>query len=152
MDEAEPPPPRIQRLDPAGGSRGRNRPEHIVANGLLHLRALHIHDRRFARDRNRLFEGPDFQFTVHRRDERAGDFNPLALDGTETRQCERHGIGARTQVDNPVLAGRVGDDGSDFFNQRGAGGFDRHAWQDAARSVLDDAGNGPGKLCVGRRR
>ena len=38
---------------------------------------------------------------------------------------------------------------ADLFNQHRAGGFDRHAWQHAARRVPDDAGDGG--LRIGRR-
>ena len=79
-----------------------------------------------------------------------GQLDAFALDGAEARQRERHRVGARPQVDDPVLAGVVADDRADFFNQHRAGGFDRHTRQHAARRVLDDAGNGG--LRIGRRR
>ena len=75
---------------------------------------------------------------------------PFAFHGTEPGQRERHGIGAGPEIDDAVLAGGVGDDRPDLFNQDGAGGFHRHARQDAARGVPDDAGDRG--LCIGRRR
>ena len=74
----------------------------------------------------------------------------FALDGAEAGQRERHRVGAGPQIDDAVLAGVVADDRPDFLNQDRAGGFDRHAGQDAARRVLDDAGDG--RLRIGRRR
>ena len=89
-------------------------------------------------------------FTVATND--AGQLDAFAPDGAEARQRERHRIGAGPQIDDAVLARVVGDDRADLFDQRRAGGFDRHARQDAARVVLDDAGNGSGELCGGCRR
>ena len=74
---------------------------------------------------------------------------PSRFTALNPGSVEGHGIGARPKIDDAVLAGVVGDDRPDLFNQDGAGGFHRHARQDAARRVPDDAGDG--RLCIGRR-
>ena len=43
-------------------------------------RARHVHDRRFAADRDRLRHGANFQILVHGRDERAGQHDAFTLD------------------------------------------------------------------------
>ena len=70
------------------------RPDGIVSSDLpvhhaLARRALHVHDRRFTGDGDRLFERTDPHVGVHRRDERAGQLDAFALDGVEARQRER---------------------------------------------------------------
>jgi len=44
---------------------------------------------------------------------------PSRFTGGEARQRERHRVRAGTQVDDAVLAGAVGDDGADVFDQWG---------------------------------
>ena len=61
---------RNQGLNAGGVPRAGNRREDVLAHRLLHLRALHVDDRRFAGDGDRLFEGADLQFAVDRGDER----------------------------------------------------------------------------------
>ena len=88
-------------------------------------------------------ERADFQIGVDRRDERAGQLDAFALHRAETGQRERDGIGAGPQIDDSILAGVVADDGANFFDERGAGGFHRDAGHHGARRVLDDPGDGP---------
>ena len=72
--------------------------------------------------------------TVRR--ERAGQLDAFALDGAEAGQRERHGVGARPQIDDAVLAGAVGDGGADFLDQHRAGRFDGDAGQHGAGASL----------------
>ena len=50
--------PRHQRLNAGGASRRRDRRQHFLVDDVLHARALHVDDRRFAGDGHGLFEAP----------------------------------------------------------------------------------------------
>ncbi len=78
-------------------------------------------------------------FTVETKS--AGSNESFALDRGESGQRERHGIGARPQVDDAVLAGTIADGRPDFLDQLRARCFDGHAGQDCPRRVSDDARN-----------
>ena len=65
--------------------------------------ALHVHDRRFASDRDRFLEGADAHLGVDGRRERAGQIDAIPLDGVEAGQRERDGVGAGPQLGDPVL-------------------------------------------------
>src|SRR5206468_3758253 len=85
--------PRDESLNAAARSRRGNRRENVLTHGLLGADALHVDDRRLARDRNRLFERADLQVGIDRRHEGAADLDPFALDGAEAGQGKRHRIG-----------------------------------------------------------
>ena len=134
--------PGDQRGDAGRVARHRDRGDDVLADRLLNFHALHVDDRRFAGDRDRLFEGADFQVAVDGGDEGASQLDAVALDGAEARQREGDRVGAGTEIDDAVLAGVVADDRADFFNQHRAGRFNRYAGKHATGGVLDDAGNG----------
>ena len=134
--------PGHERLDAGGASRRRDRRQDVLVDDGLHARALHVDDRRLAGDGDRLFEAADAQVGVDRGDEVAAQLDALALDGAEAGQRERHRVGARTKIDDAILAGVVADDRARLLDQDRAGGFDRHAWQHGAGRIADDAGDG----------
>ena len=88
-------------------------------------------------------------FTVATNSPRSSTFSRLTT--LKPGQRERHQIRARAQIDNPVLAGVVGDDRTDFFDQGRTGGLHRDAWQDGAGRVVDHAGNGGLRCCCRRK-
>ena len=108
----------------------------------LHPRALDVDDRRFAGDRDRLFERADSQIGVDRGDEVAAQLDAFALHRVETGQRERHGVGAGTKIDDAILTGVVADDRAVLLDQDGTGRFNRDARQHRAGRILDDAGDG----------
>ena len=64
-----------------------------------------------------------------------------------------HVVGAGPQLDDPVCAGAVGDDGARLFDEGRAGGLDGDARQEGPRCVPYDAGNATGgRLCQERNR
>ena len=79
---------------------------------------------------------PDLQIGVDVGREPGVQLDALAPDGAETRQRERHRVGAGPQVDDLVPAVRVGDDGPDLFDERRARRFDGHAGQHGPGRIL----------------
>ena len=77
---------------------------------------------------------------------------PVALDGAESRQRECHAVGARTQLDDLVVALSIGDRRANLFNQRGARGLDGDARQDGAGVVLDGASDRAAGLGIAEPR
>jgi hypothetical protein len=132
------------------GARGWNGLKHVAVDDLLTTSALHVDNRRLAKDRHGFFESADTKVDVDGGGQRAGQLDPFTPDGVETRQGHRHRVGSWRQRDDAVLPGPVGDDRADLFDQNGAGGFHRHTRQHATRRVSDDAGNG--RLGISRRR
>jgi hypothetical protein len=61
--------------------------------------------------------------------------------GGESSQRKDHGVGAGAKIDDAVLAGGVGDRGTNFFDQKIARRFDGHAGQDGLGRVLHRFGN-----------
>jgi hypothetical protein len=124
--------------------------EHLTVEHGLVLRALRVDDRRRTGHRHRLFDGADRQRAVDLRGERALEHDAFALDRMETGQRERHGVGARAQIDDGVPAGAVGDGAAHLFDERGARRFHRDARHDGAARVLDDADDAGALLSKGR--
>src|SRR5437870_3903336 len=89
----------------------------ILADRGLHFRALDVDDWRLAGDGDGFLERADSQIGVDRRDERAAQLDAFALHRTEAGQRERHGIDARTEIDDSILTCVVADDRANFFNQ-----------------------------------
>ena len=58
-----------------------NRRDDVVVEHRLTAHALHVDDRRFAGDRDRLLERADPEIGVHRGGERAGELDAFAPDG-----------------------------------------------------------------------
>ena len=77
------------------------------------------------------------------------ELDALPPEDAEPGEREGDGVGAGPQVDDVVAALAVARDGADLFDERGAGGFDRHPGQDSAGRVFDDSGDAAGLL---RRR
>ena len=102
---------------------------------------MHIHDGRLAGHRDRFLDPAEFQIGVHGRHEVPRQLDAFAFHDTETGQLECYGIAAGPEIDDAVLAGVVGDDRPDSFNQDGAGGFHSYTRQDSTRVVLDNAGD-----------
>ncbi len=105
-------------------------------------RALDVDDRRLGRHGDGLFEGADAHVGVDRGREAGRQVDVLAPEGLEAGQREGDDVGARTQVDDLVLARAVAHDGPDFFDENAARRLDRHTGQHAARRIPDDAGDG----------
>ena len=130
--------------------RGRHRRDHVVRRSVTCRRTLCVSTIGVSPVTVIVScERADLQVRVDRRGERAGQLDPFALDGAESGQRERDRVGAGPQVDDAVLAGAVGDGGTDFFDQRVARRFDGHARQHGAGRVLDDAGDGGLGECRG---
>ena len=152
----------VRGLDDRGNERGdaehalrrRHRVEHFPANRALLRRALHVHQRRRARDRDGLLHLADAELDVHLGREVGAQLEAVALERGEAGERERHGVHARTQFGQPVLAAIVGDRRANLFNELRARGLHGDARQHGARGVADDAGDGgrAGALRQDRRR
>jgi len=77
----------------------------------------------------------------------ARNFDALALDRMNPASEEGHQVRPRTQIDDAVQTGCVGDRGAGLFNERRAGRLDGHAWHHGSRGVLDDASDGTLSEC-----
>ena len=138
----EPPVHRRHELEErAVRARGRQGRDDVAVHRRLATDALHVHDRRFAGDRDRLLEAADAQVGVDGAGERSRQLDAFAPDGVEAGQRERDRVRAGSKIDDAVLAGAVGDGRPDLLDQCRAGGFDSDAGQHCARRVLDDAGD-----------
>jgi hypothetical protein len=124
-----------------GSRRGRAGQE-LGRQRCLTLGAGHVHHRRLARHRDGLGERAHPQVRVDGGGEGAGQLDAVALDAAEPLQRERQRIHARAEIDDPILAGAVGDGGPDLLDQRGARGFDGDARQHGAGRVFHRAGDG----------
>ena len=131
-----------QGLDAGGVSRRGDRRDDVPVDDVLHARALDVHDRRFAGDRDGLFERADSQLGADRGDEVATQLDALAFHGVETGQRERHGIGAGTKIDDAILTGVVADDRARALDQDGTCGFNRDTRQHRAGGIPDHACDG----------
>ena len=118
-------------------ARRRQRVDGVACDDLGPRRALHVDDRRFAGDGDRLFERADRELAVDRDVGRRLDLDPLLHEGREAGQRHGDGVDARPQIDDVVPAGAVGDRDARPLDQRRAGGFHGDARQDAARVVGD---------------
>ncbi len=160
---------RQRHVEIAPGHRGNGREDRIVAAGdrkrlddvrAQHLpprRALHVHHRRLAGNRDGFRNRSHFHVGVDRDDSRAGHLDPFAPDRIEAGKGERDGVDAWRQLGQPVLAGGVADRGPRLLDERGAGYFNGGAGEHAAGDVLDDArqrrlSEGRGRQRQGRKR
>ena len=131
-----------QRADGRGLLRSERRAvEHVARHHALLDHILHVHGRGRSGNRDRFLDGADAQVGIHRGGEGSGQLDALAFDAAEAGEGERHGVAARPQVDDLVLAGRVTDDRPDLLDQGGTGGFDGHARKHRAGRVFHDAGD-----------
>jgi hypothetical protein len=94
-------------------------------------------------DGDRFFDRADPEIRVDGRGERPAELEAFALDRAEAGQREYDRVGARPQVDDLVLSGPIRNDRPRLLDQSWAGRFNRHARQNGAGRVLDDAGNRP---------
>jgi hypothetical protein len=133
-------------------ARGRQRIDQGVIEDLLLLRVLHVHDRRFAGDGNRLLDRADRQLCVDGRRERTGQLDRVTPDRVEPREREGDGVGSRPKLDDAVVAGAVGHGDARFFDQRRAGRFDGDTGQHGARRIPHDPGDARLSVCGGRHR
>ena len=106
------------------------------------LDALDVDDRGCLGDGDRLRELADRHLHVDIRRESRGQLDPLAHERAEPGQHEGHGVGARLEGDDAVLAVAVRDGRAHLLDQRRAAGFNRHARQHAARFIGDRAADG----------
>ena len=90
---------------------------------------------RFARDRDRLVECAERHRDVDLEVDGGPQQNPIALVGREPRQFRGDGVLARRQVDQAVVARRVGDAGGGC-DHVGARRGDRDTRQDPALVIL----------------
>ncbi len=101
----------------------------VVINRRLAPGALHVDDGGGAGDGDSLLQPAHAHVGVHRRSEGPGQLDALTPERAETRECEGDAVGSRAQIFDAVLAGAVGDGGTDLFYECGTGRFDRHARQ-----------------------
>ncbi len=101
----------------------------------------HVHQRRRAADRDGLLERADLELGVDLSGEVGPQLETITLEGGESRERERHGVQARPQFGQPVLAAIVSDGRANFLDEGRAGGLDGYARQHRARRVADDAGD-----------
>ena len=116
-------------------ARARQRLQRFLRQLHLRPRASNIDHRSLARHSDRLFELAHRQVGIHRRREFRRQHDAIPAKRVEAGQCECHGEGAGTQIDDSVHAALVSDDAADLFDENRTGGFDRHAGQDCARCV-----------------
>ena len=129
----------------------RNRVDHLLLHHALRGGVLHVDDRRFAGHRDRFLDSADLSSALTVAVNDPVSSMPSRLTVVKPGQRERHRVGAGPQVDDPVLAGAVGDDRADLLDQRRAGRFDGHAGQHGAGRVPRGAGDGGLRRCDGRK-
>ena len=125
-------------------ARGREHLEDLAVDRLGLLNALDVDGRAGLRDDDRLLERPDRHLGVDVGGEPAAQPEALADERAEARQRERHGVVARLERDDQVLAVAVGDGGADLFDQGRAARLDGDAGEHAARGVRHRAADGLG--------
>ena len=101
-----------------------------------------IDQRRFAGHRDGFRREPTFSsaLTVAANDPLSS--MPSRRNGVEAGERKGHGVDAAAQLLDLVLAGRVGHDGADLFDQGGTGRFDRDSRKNRAGRILHDPGYG----------
>ena len=148
----------LRRGRDPGANRHLREPAHFLGQGqrieqlarhdLVLSGGLHIDHRRFAEDGNRLLQLSDAHLGDDVRREVRCELQPFPLDGAESDQRERDGIGAARQVEDLVLSLRVGDDSADLFDECGTGRFDGYSRQHCPRCITHNARDGAGALCA----
>ena len=79
----------------------------LVVDDALLLDALHVDDRAFAGDSQRLFQRSDAHLGVDGRGQRSGQLNRFASHGVETGKREGDRVAAGIQRDDPIASGIV---------------------------------------------
>ncbi len=123
-------------------ARGREHLEDLAVDRLGLLDALDVDGGTGLGDDDRLLERTDRHLAVDVRGEPRAELHPLADERAEARQRERHGVVARLEGDDEVLAVAVGDGGPDLLDEGRAARLDRDPGQDAAGRVGDRAADG----------
>ena len=136
-----------------GGDAGHDRDHRVVAadrgEGLEDVIvqrqfppcALNVDDRALTGDRHRFRDGADLELDSDRRHERSGQLDAFAPQGRESRQGERHRVGAGSKVFDAVLTRAVGDRRPDSLDQLGAGRLHSDAGEHGAGGIFDRSGN-----------
>ena len=126
-------------------ARHRQRVDDVAGDDLRSRRLLHVDLRCLTGDGNRLFERADFHVGVDRDDDFRRHLDGLARDSAEAGERKGQLVGAGAQRVDAIASLVVGDRRANFFDDRGARGFDRDARKHSARFVpylADD-------LCLG---
>jgi hypothetical protein len=95
--------------------------------------------RRFRRDGDRFLHSANTKIGIHRCGHRTLKRDAFAFHSGEPGEGKRHRVFTRPQIDDAVLAARVADGLSYFFDERRTGRFNRHARKHGSRCVFDDA-------------
>jgi len=133
-------------------ARHRDGVEQLPRENRRPLRVLHVDDRRLARDGHRLLDRADAQLGVDGRREVRRQLDAILHERAESWDRERHLVQPGTQVDDGVASLRIGRDGADLFNERGARRLHDDARKDAAARILHEAGDGAlGGRCPGKQ-
>ncbi len=104
-------------------------------------RVLDIYDGRLRCYRNGLSQLTDAHRRVDGRGKPGRQDDVVTLLTRETRQRERHGVGANRQVRESILPVVVARRRANLFDQRRARRLDDHAGYDSARCIPDRTGN-----------
>src|SRR5215469_7136250 len=122
---------------------------HIVPRQYLGVRyVFHVDRSHLSLDFDGLAHGSHLHFGVYRHGHVGWNFD-LLFYGAEAGHCERHGISARTDIDDCVSSFTVGGGGARSFNQRWTGSFYRDARHDCSRAVPDLSRNCALRACDG---
>ena len=144
---------RNQRRERRRVARQGNRVAHLARDHLLRLTGrVHVDDRRFAGDRDRLGELAQFHVGVDRGGESRGQDDAVAFEGGEALQREGDFISAWPQIDDAEDALAVGDNSARLLDEHRAAGIDLHARKDGTRAVLDDSGDAALRRGGGRQQ
>jgi hypothetical protein len=126
-----------------------NRSQHVASEGQLPARALHVDDRALARDDDRFLERAQSHLGIDDGREGSRELDSFPLEDTEPCERERDGVGARTQVFDPVLSRSIGHCCANLLDEGRTRSFDCHPGENRPRCVThrpcDD------RLCRRRR-
>ena len=129
---------------------------HALENRLVHHRLLqvrlHVDRGRLAGHGDRLLQRAHLELQVDGRREACADDDVTALDGPEPLQLEFQRVSARREPIETVSAAAVGHLRGRAAEQAFAAQRHRHAWQQAAAGVFDDAGDRSRGNLRGRRK
>ena len=126
----------------------RQRVDELTVHDALARLALHVHERRLARDGDRLLDGSDAHLGIHRGGEGASEDQSVASDGIEARQRERKRVGPGRQHLHAILTRAIGHDRAHFLDECRTRRFHRDARQHGSGRIL----HLPGDRRLGVRR
>ena len=110
----------------------RNGVELLAVHHRLRDRTVDVDQRRGAGDGDRLLELTECQLGVDSGGERRGQRDTVAPERAEAGEGERDRVVTRSEIDDAVAAGIVGDGRARAFDERGAGGLHGHTGQHGA--------------------